>query len=382
MISVHGGGGINDVRASDQAFHGKGMATLVFDAYEMQGFTGRSSGFWALQVSNEARQRMLLSTAWAAYQWAITRPDIDARRIYFFGISNGAAVVANLAAMVDPAHVRGIIAETGIPPELLSLEITESMTMADPDRAAQVLHRLRDLGVLHEERTGDPDGVLGLPVGEAAGFVLWAPHDEDPSRDTDPTGRDNDAGRATIAGRGRGPAVGSTDDRPNLTAPHRAPRPALTGHCLETAVAGNCIGGPVDAEIDIAARRPRLPLPRPARPHLLATAIEATRPRLRRAVLAFGRRGAVAQGVGRARVRRGCRGVGRTDGGVGRTDGGVERTDGGVERRGVRVGQSGGCIGRSRGRIDRGGGRVGRVRGMVGRASGDQKSGRRGREAL
>jgi len=36
MISVHGGGGINDVRASDQAFHGKGMATLVFDAYEMQ----------------------------------------------------------------------------------------------------------------------------------------------------------------------------------------------------------------------------------------------------------------------------------------------------------------------------------------------------------
>lgn len=44
-------------------------------------------------------------------------------------------------------EVRGIIAETGIPPELLSLEITESMTMADPDRAAQVLHRLRDLGV-------------------------------------------------------------------------------------------------------------------------------------------------------------------------------------------------------------------------------------------
>jgi diguanylate cyclase (GGDEF)-like protein len=44
-------------------------------------------------------------------------------------------------------EVRGIIAETGIAPELLSLEITESMTMADPDRAAQVLHHLRDLGV-------------------------------------------------------------------------------------------------------------------------------------------------------------------------------------------------------------------------------------------
>jgi dienelactone hydrolase len=120
MISVHGGGGINDVRASDQAFHEKGMATLVFDAYDMQGLTGRPSRFWTLQVTNEARQRMLLTTAWAAYQWALTRADIDTRRIYFFGISNGAAVVANLAAMVDPAHVRGIIAE-GITPIGLGL---------------------------------------------------------------------------------------------------------------------------------------------------------------------------------------------------------------------------------------------------------------------
>ena len=120
MISLHGGGGIKDVLASDQAFRDKGMATLLFDAYEMQGFTGRTSGFWALQVSNEARQRMLLSTAWAAYQWATTRTDIDTRRIYFFGVSNGAAVAANLAAMVDTAHVRGIIAE-GITPIGLGL---------------------------------------------------------------------------------------------------------------------------------------------------------------------------------------------------------------------------------------------------------------------
>ena len=120
LISVHGGGGVNDVLASDQAFHEKGMATLAFDAFDMQGLTGHSSSFWILQVSNEARQRMLLTTAWAAYQWALTRPDIDSRRIYFFGISNGAAVVTNLAAMVDPVHVRGIIAE-GITPIGLGL---------------------------------------------------------------------------------------------------------------------------------------------------------------------------------------------------------------------------------------------------------------------
>jgi dienelactone hydrolase len=120
MISLHGGGGIKDVLGSDQAFFEHGMATLTFDAYDMNRFTGRGSLFWARQVSNEARQRMLLSTAWAAYQWAIQRKDIDARQIYIFGISNGAAVAANLAAMVDPQQVRGVIAE-GITPVGLGL---------------------------------------------------------------------------------------------------------------------------------------------------------------------------------------------------------------------------------------------------------------------
>lgn len=120
MISLHGGGGIKDVLASDQAFFEHGMATLTFDAYEMNRFTGRGPLFWVRQVSNEARQRMLLSTAWAAYQWAIQRDDIDTQNIYIFGISNGAAVAANLAAMVDPQHVRGVIAE-GITPVGLGL---------------------------------------------------------------------------------------------------------------------------------------------------------------------------------------------------------------------------------------------------------------------
>ena len=44
-------------------------------------------------------------------------------------------------------EVRAIIAETGIQPELLSLEITESMTMDDPEFAAEVLNRLRALGI-------------------------------------------------------------------------------------------------------------------------------------------------------------------------------------------------------------------------------------------
>jgi dienelactone hydrolase len=63
---------------------------------------------------------MIYATALAAYEWARQRTDVDTRQIYLFGISNGAAVVANLAGAVDPAHVRGVIAE-GITPIGLGL---------------------------------------------------------------------------------------------------------------------------------------------------------------------------------------------------------------------------------------------------------------------
>lgn len=115
MISVHGGGGISDVINSNEVFHKQGFATLAFDAYSMQGIKGRDSRFWAFSVSNEARQRMIYATALAAYRWALQRKDIDTSRIYLFGISNGATVVANLAGVVSPEHVKGIIAE-GITP--------------------------------------------------------------------------------------------------------------------------------------------------------------------------------------------------------------------------------------------------------------------------
>lgn len=120
VISIHGGGGIHDVLKSDEAFFQHGMATLVFDAYAMQGLTGRNSLFWARSVTNEARQRMIYTTAMAAYHWATQRTEIDSKRIYLFGVSNGAAVVANMAGSVDSAHVKGVIAE-GITPIGLGL---------------------------------------------------------------------------------------------------------------------------------------------------------------------------------------------------------------------------------------------------------------------
>jgi hypothetical protein len=107
VISVHGGGGRPDAQAITRAFAENGLATLIFDAYKHNGMPPRSA--------NASRQMMLYKVALEAYQWALTRQDIDRQRIYLYGISNGASVVLNLAAVVDPAHVKGVFSEAPTP---------------------------------------------------------------------------------------------------------------------------------------------------------------------------------------------------------------------------------------------------------------------------
>lgn len=57
---------------------------------------------------------MIYRVALGAYEWALRNDKIDSRRILFHGLSNGAAVVANMASVVDPQHVVALFAE-GIP---------------------------------------------------------------------------------------------------------------------------------------------------------------------------------------------------------------------------------------------------------------------------
>ncbi len=111
MILAHGGGGLDTAttNAAD-AFRSKGMATLVFDAFQMNGFY-QGGRFFATAMTNEARQRMIYRAALGAYEWALRQDKIDNRRILFHGLSNGAAAVANLAAVVDPQHVIALYAE-------------------------------------------------------------------------------------------------------------------------------------------------------------------------------------------------------------------------------------------------------------------------------
>lgn len=107
VIAVHGGGGRADAEDITNAFYNNGMATLIFDAYKHNSVPPRTG--------NAYRQMMLYKVALQAYEWALTRQDVDVQRIYLYGISNGASVVLNLAAVVDPKHVRGVFSEAPTP---------------------------------------------------------------------------------------------------------------------------------------------------------------------------------------------------------------------------------------------------------------------------
>ncbi len=121
MIVVHGGTGRGrDTEMAAHHFRRLGMATLIFDAYSMNRINYLGVDFFNRKMTNESRQRMTLKVTQGAYEWALTRDDIDTRRIFFWGVSNGATVVTVMASLADPAHVQAIFAE-GLPPQGLGL---------------------------------------------------------------------------------------------------------------------------------------------------------------------------------------------------------------------------------------------------------------------
>lgn len=110
LILVHGGGGARDQANAMALFQAQGIAVLSFDAYRLAGLE-RDWRFWIRNVTYEARQRMIYAAALGAYRWATTLGSVDTARIHIHGLSNGGDVVANLAAVVSPAHVRMVFAE-------------------------------------------------------------------------------------------------------------------------------------------------------------------------------------------------------------------------------------------------------------------------------
>jgi dienelactone hydrolase len=116
MIIAHGGGGPGGAEHEMvRRMNSEGVATLLYDAYAMNGFNYRGTMLFVLGVTNESRQRMIFKATFGAYQWAKQVAEIDTSRIYINGLSNGGSVAVNMAGVVEPAHVQAVIAEGASP---------------------------------------------------------------------------------------------------------------------------------------------------------------------------------------------------------------------------------------------------------------------------
>lgn len=116
MIIAHGGNGPGSAELEMvRRMNSEGIATLLYDAYAMNGFAYKGTTLFLLGTSNESRQRMIFKSTLGAYRWALQQNQIDTSRIYINGLSNGGSVAVNMAGAVDPAHVRAVIAEGASP---------------------------------------------------------------------------------------------------------------------------------------------------------------------------------------------------------------------------------------------------------------------------
>lgn len=112
MIIAHGGNGPGSAEQEMvRRMNARGVATLLFDAYEMNGFQYRGTSLFLTGATNESRQRMIFKTTLGAYRWILQNPRVDTSRLFIHGLSNGGSVALNMAAVVDPAHVRMVFSE-------------------------------------------------------------------------------------------------------------------------------------------------------------------------------------------------------------------------------------------------------------------------------
>lgn len=81
--------------------------------------------------------------------WVLQEAVQQGRRWMDLGLNLRVAVNLSGRQFVDslPARVSEVLAQSGFPASLLELELTESFLISDTDKAARILHALRDLGV-------------------------------------------------------------------------------------------------------------------------------------------------------------------------------------------------------------------------------------------
>lgn len=111
VIIAHGGGGVGGYeREFAKLMNQKGFATLLYDAFEMNGLTSGSE-LLLYQMRNSARQRMIYKVTLGAFQWILKDDKVDVNHIFVQGLSNGGSVAINMASATDGKNLKGVIAE-------------------------------------------------------------------------------------------------------------------------------------------------------------------------------------------------------------------------------------------------------------------------------
>jgi EAL domain-containing protein (putative c-di-GMP-specific phosphodiesterase class I) len=79
--------------------------------------------------------------------WVLRQAAADAARIPALGRVSVNISARQIAAGALPGQVDAALAESGLPPERLELELTESLLLAEAPEVAAMLHGLRDRGI-------------------------------------------------------------------------------------------------------------------------------------------------------------------------------------------------------------------------------------------
>jgi diguanylate cyclase len=82
--------------------------------------------------------------------WVLQQSLLQCRQWKEIGVDIGVAVnltMWNLEAQELPEQIEALLRDTGVSPESLDLEITETSIMSDPQRVIRTLHQIRRLGV-------------------------------------------------------------------------------------------------------------------------------------------------------------------------------------------------------------------------------------------
>lgn len=80
---------------------------LGYDAFEPNGISKNMKS----SVTNSQSQEMIFAATVGAIEWALKQKDIDNKKIYLYGISNGAMVFANLAVMHDKTKIKAVFSK-------------------------------------------------------------------------------------------------------------------------------------------------------------------------------------------------------------------------------------------------------------------------------